>query len=168
MGRKLLYWDKLTTLLAEVEAILNTRPLTYVYEEFSSGFVLTPANFLIGDCNNIIPFSSDDIEDEMEHLPKVHSAKELLLYWRRNQKQLQLLWKYWTQDYLLNLRETLPLTHKGPKAQVKRQPKIGEIVIIKDSNLPRRAWKLGRINHIYLARKTKSVLLKFSYLTKIF
>ena len=145
MGRKLLYWDKLTTLLAEVEAILNTRPLTYVYEEFSSGFVLTPANFLIGDCNNTIPFSSDDIEDEMEYLPKVDSAKELLLYWKRNQKQLQLFWKYWTQDYLLNLRETLPLTHKGPKAQVKRQPKIGEIVIIKDDNLPRRAWKLGRI-----------------------
>ena len=47
MGRKLLYWDKLTTLLAEVEAILNTRPLTYVCEEFGSGFVLTPANFLI-------------------------------------------------------------------------------------------------------------------------
>ena len=73
------------------------------------------------------------------------SAKELLLYWKKNQKQLQLFWKYWTQDYLLNLRETLPLTHKGPKAQVKRQPKIGEIVIIKDDNLPRRAWKLGRI-----------------------
>ena len=74
MGRKLLYWDKLTTLLAEVEAILNTRPLTYVYEEFSSGFVLTLANFLIGDCNNTIPFSSDDIEDEMEYLPKVDSV----------------------------------------------------------------------------------------------
>ena len=145
MGRKLLYWDKLTTLLAEVEAILNTRPLTYVCGEFGSGFVLTPANFLIGDCNNVIPFSTDDIEDEMEYLPKVDSSKELLLYWRKNQRQLQLFWKYWTQDYLLNLRETLPLAHKGPRSQVKRQPKIGEIVIIKDDNLPRRAWKLGRI-----------------------
>ena len=27
-GRKLLYWDKLLTLLTEVEAIVNTRPLT--------------------------------------------------------------------------------------------------------------------------------------------
>ena len=30
MGRKLLYWDKLITLLAEVEAILNTHPLICV------------------------------------------------------------------------------------------------------------------------------------------
>ena len=138
MGRRLLYWDKLTTLLTEVEAIINTRPLTYIHEEFSSSFILTPAHFLIGGYNNAIPLSTDDIEDT-EYLPKVDSSQELLIYWKRNQKQLQLFWRYWTQDYLLNLRETLPLTHKGPKSQVKRQPKIGEIVIIKDDNLPRRA-----------------------------
>ena len=48
MGNKILYWDKLMTLLSEVEAIINTRPLTYVYEELKSGFVLTPAHFLTG------------------------------------------------------------------------------------------------------------------------
>ena len=93
---------------------------------------------MIGGYNNAIPFSTDDVDDQ-----------ELLIYWKRNQKQ-QLFWRYWTQDYLLNLRETLPLTHKGPRSQVKRQPKIGEIVIIKDDNLPRRTWKLGRIkSHIF-------------------
>ena len=45
MGRKILYWDKLMTLLIKVEAIISTHPLTYVYEEFKSGFVLTPAHF---------------------------------------------------------------------------------------------------------------------------
>ena len=35
IGRRLLYWDKLTTLLTEVEAIINTCPLTYIYEEFN-------------------------------------------------------------------------------------------------------------------------------------
>ena len=49
MGRKVLYWDKLMTLTVEVEAIINTRPLTYVYEDFKSGFVLTPAHFLTGN-----------------------------------------------------------------------------------------------------------------------
>ena len=44
--------------------------MTYVYEEFSSGFGLTPANFLKGNCNNTIPFTTDVIEDEMEYLPK--------------------------------------------------------------------------------------------------
>jgi len=73
-SRKLLYWDELTTLLAEVEAILKTHALTYVHEKFSSGSVLTPANFVIGDCNYVILFSRGDIEDEMEHLLKVDSG----------------------------------------------------------------------------------------------
>ena len=56
MGRKILYWDKLMTLLMEVEAIINTSPLTYVYKEFKSGFVLTPAHFLTGNHEIAIPF----------------------------------------------------------------------------------------------------------------
>ena len=45
IGRKLLSWDKLITMITEVEAIINTRPLTYVYGDLLSGFTLTPAHF---------------------------------------------------------------------------------------------------------------------------
>ena len=34
IGRKLFDWDELATLLTEIEAIINTRPLTYVFEDF--------------------------------------------------------------------------------------------------------------------------------------
>ena len=34
------------------------------------------------------------------------------------------------QNYLLGLRETLQLVHRGLQSQVKRQPKIGEIQMI--------------------------------------
>ena len=66
-------------------------------------------------------------------------------YWRKNQKQLQLFWNEWTKGYLLNLRESLPLVHKGPQSQVRRQPEVGEIVILRDDGLPRRAWKLAKV-----------------------
>ena len=55
IGRKLLYWNKLLILLAEVKAIINTRPLTYVCDEFESGFVLTPTHFLTAN-RDVIPF----------------------------------------------------------------------------------------------------------------
>ena len=102
MGRKVLYWDKLMTLTVEVEAIINTCPLTYVYEDFKSGFVLTPAHFLTGNHKVAVPFSEDVCEDS-DYYPKIDSVKELTEYWRRNQKQLNLFWEFWKQEYLLSL-----------------------------------------------------------------
>ena len=46
IGLKRLTLDQFVVMLAEVEAVTNTRPLTYVYEEIESGFSLTPAHFL--------------------------------------------------------------------------------------------------------------------------
>ena len=56
-------WDKFITTITEVEAIINTRPLTYVYGDFLSGFTLTPAHFLTANLDTVIPFNIDDRED---------------------------------------------------------------------------------------------------------
>ena len=148
MGHKILYWDKLMTLLSEVEAIINTRPLTYVYEELKSGFVLTPAHFLTGNHKIAIPFYDDDCEDS-DYYPKMNSVKELTEYWRRNQKQLKLFWEFWKQEYLLSLRETSPLRHRGTCSQLTRLPKLGEVVIVKDDYLPHGA---PRLKNLFLAK----------------
>ena len=47
--------------------------------------------------------------------------------------------------HLSSLEESLPLVHKGPRSKVCRQPKLGEIVILRDNGLPRRAWKLAKV-----------------------
>ena len=52
IGHKLLSWDKLITMITEVEAIINTRPLTYVYGDFLSVFTLTPAHFLTANLDS--------------------------------------------------------------------------------------------------------------------
>ena len=46
IGRACLSLDQLYTIITEVEAVVNERPLVYVGEEFTSGVVLTPADFL--------------------------------------------------------------------------------------------------------------------------
>ena len=66
VGRKHFSLEQLITLLAEIEVVLNSRPLTYVYKDFDSGFVLTPAHFLVANQklglssgNNDVDYSKD-------------------------------------------------------------------------------------------------------------
>ena len=79
-------------------------------------------------------------------------VKELTEYWRRNQKQLNLFWEFWKQEYLLSLRETSPLRHKGVHSQLNRWPKLGEVVVVKDDHLPRGAWKLALIKEFIFGK----------------
>jgi len=77
MGRRLLYWDKLLTKLTEVEAMINTCPLIYVYSDFLSGFTLTPAHFLTGELETVIPVCSGDVDDPIYQAQR--DSAELIL-----------------------------------------------------------------------------------------
>ena len=94
--------------MTEVEAIINTRPLTYVYGDFLSGFTLTPAHFLTANLDTVIPFNIHDCEG-VDYQQKRDSAQELTEYWRKSQKQLNQFWDMWRQEYLMALRENLSL-----------------------------------------------------------
>ena len=48
VGHKLLTKDELVTTLCEVEACINSRPLTFVSDVTSDEYPLTPSHFLIG------------------------------------------------------------------------------------------------------------------------
>ena len=60
IGRKRLTLDQLVTILTEVEAIINTHPLRYVYDEFDSGFTLTPAHFLTSHFEPLMIMSMEE------------------------------------------------------------------------------------------------------------
>ena len=79
-------------------------------------------------------------------------VKELTEYWQRNQKQLNLFSEFWKQEYLFSLRETSPLRHKGIRSQLYRQPKLGEVVIVKDDYLSSRVWKLTQIKQFIFSK----------------
>ena len=67
IGLKCLERTRLETALIEVEACINSRPLTFVGDEFSSGHPLFPSHFLVGRGNhlqkvNISPFVDSSLE----------------------------------------------------------------------------------------------------------
>ena len=65
-------------LLIEVEAIVNTRPMTYIFEDFNSRFVLTPSHFLLGKYNNANPFNTEDNVGDDGYVPNLDSTQSLL------------------------------------------------------------------------------------------
>ncbi len=46
LGKSLLTFEELSTILSEVELVLNSRPLTYVYSDSNEPEPLSPAHFL--------------------------------------------------------------------------------------------------------------------------
>ena len=103
IGLKRLTLDQFIVTLSEVEAVVNTRPLTYVYEEFESGFSLTPAHFLN---SNLRYFPLMDAE--INYCPSEDSMTTLLNKWMKCQKQLNMFWDMWKNKYLASLREASP------------------------------------------------------------
>ena len=74
--------------------------------------------------------------------------------WRKGQIYLNLFWRVWKDEYLLSLREKLPIYHKG-STEIQRLPEEGDVVLVKDDNLPRSSWKLGRILHLISGKDGK-------------
>ena len=140
--------EQLSTLLAEIKAVLKSRPLTYVYGDFESGFVLTPSHFLVINRKLGLPAVEDEYFKDVDYLFDRSSTTRLLESWKKGQKHLDLFWKVWREEYLLSLRENLPIVYKGLRSKHMKVPKKRDIVLVKDDNMVRSSWKLGKIQHL--------------------
>ncbi|XP_070141584.1 uncharacterized protein [Drosophila kikkawai] len=125
-------FEELSTLLAKIEACLNSRPLAPMSEDPTDLLALTPGHFLVGGPLLVtvepeIKGASTLIINRWQHLKALH-------------QQFRLRWK---EEYLKE-------PHKRTKWQVPtRNLDVGELVIIKDDNLPSNEWRLGRIDSVF-------------------
>ncbi|GFY02707.1 integrase catalytic domain-containing protein [Trichonephila clavipes] len=119
----------LHTLLTQVEAILNSRPLVSLDcdNDPDSLNILTPSHFLIGE---VITSSPEHTNDD---------KLSLRSRWDIVQKMKLGFWRKWKIDYLSNLQNRTKW--KSPNNNFK----VGEIVIIKEDNIPPATWPLGKV-----------------------
>jgi hypothetical protein len=121
----------LRTALAEVEVVVNSRPLTYNSSDTADFSALTPNHFLHGGTSKINPVGHFDLKE-------IDSRKR----WRQSQVIADHLWRRWQREYL----PTLTLRSKWAKDQPNL--KINDLVMMVDDNLPRGLWLLGRVQQI--------------------
>ena len=127
--------ESLSTLMCQVEAIINSRPITVVSDDVKDPEPLTPNHLLLLRSGPELPpgiFAKDD------------------LYSRRRWKHVQYLadifWRRWLKEYL-------PLLHQRQKWILpKRNLATGDTVLMVDENTPRSLWPLGRVMETYPGR----------------
>ncbi|XP_063919433.1 uncharacterized protein LOC135134638 [Zophobas morio] len=129
----LLNYDQFYTLLVEIEACLNSRPLTPLSNDPNDLSPLTPGHFLIGSPLIALP---------QENLVDVPSNR--LNHWQRIQQIKQHFWRRWSLEYLNELQQRTKW-----KAASKEELQPGALVVLKEDNLPPLAWKMCRIQELH-------------------
>lgn len=130
LGTKCLEVDQLITNLTEIEAVLNSRPLTHVYQEPGEPGPLCPSYFLTGKRLTSLPGLS---RHEISHLDDSNFRR----LWSDRQKVLDNFWRRWTKEYLTELRVVNNSKCGG------KQVEEGDVVLLRESMQPRQLWKMG-------------------------
>lgn len=126
----LLSYEQLHTYVVEIEAILNSRPLTALSSDPNDLNPLSPGHFFIGSQMTSMP------QEDLRDLPI-----NRLSCWQTIQQMRHLFWDRWHREYLNELISR----SKWQAATNQENIDIGTLVVIKDDNLPPMRWSLGRI-----------------------
>lgn len=122
--------SSLRTLFYEAMAIINSRPLTVDgINDPKALEPLTPNHLIMMKSKVALPPPGRFVREDM------YATKR----WRRVQYLIEQFWSRWKKEYLLNI-STRQKWHLP-----RRNLKVNDIVIIKDDNLPRNLWQLGRV-----------------------
>lgn len=138
LQKHLLNDSQLTTIIKEIEAVVNTRPLTSIDAEVEN--VLRPSDFLtLGKCLDIETSKSNPI------IQGTVTKTDLIKSWKKALVILQEFKDMFFNRYLQSLRERYNHSHKEPRVTSKLQPEIGQIVQIQGDSKNRETWKVGKI-----------------------
>ncbi|XP_073827967.1 uncharacterized protein isoform X1 [Musca autumnalis] len=137
--------ETLNSLLIEAENLVNSRPLTHLPIESEDSEPLTPNHFLVGGPNFI-------------QTPTVNENICLRKQWHILQQMKQTFWKRWIQEYLPDLVRRTKWFHPVPPI------KVGDVVVVCDSNVARGEWKRGVVVEVCTAAdgQVRSAVVKTS------
>jgi hypothetical protein len=130
IGEHVLTLSEFMTLTTQVEAILNSRPLTPLSNDPSDISALTPGHFLIG--STLVTVPEEDSHD---------TPNNRLKHWQLIQALHQRIWRRWHLEYL----HTLQQRGKWNQATVNLQ--VGDLVLIHQPTPPL-LWPLARITAV--------------------
>lgn len=154
LGKAALTYTEMETMLIETEGVINSRPITYVFNEIGEPIPLTPSHLLIGKRVTSLPpqkVQTQNVPTTREEINKKQKYRLALA---------EKLWKRWKTEYLLELRSA----HHVLLDKNKRETKKGDVVLIHEDNVKKHMWKLGLVKEVIIGRdgKIRSCIVKTS------
>ena len=137
---------RLMTILTEVEALVNSRPLTRVSDDINDLEALTPNHFIMGKASSVTCVTYDG---------NITPRRR----WKQVQATADQFWGRWRLEYL-------PTLTKRNKwwSTTKKNVQVGNLVLILEESLVRGKWSLGRITQTWPGRD--SIIRKVEVLKK--
>uniref|UniRef100_A0A8D9ACD9 Integrase catalytic domain-containing protein n=1 Tax=Cacopsylla melanoneura TaxID=428564 RepID=A0A8D9ACD9_9HEMI len=135
---------QLTTLISEIEHIINSRPLGYFGEE---DFIITPNHFLGIKRDSFLPDLSSCSEPRNQG-----AVSTLVREWKKGNQYLEVFWLKWSSQYIQSLRERNDTKWKSGKV-AHRVPKVNDVVLVRQPKKKNREmWPHGVIVKLHFGR----------------
>ena len=132
IGQQRLDYEEFSTISAQVEACLNSRPLGDHTSHSPDGVTpLTPGHFLIGKPLQAYPETV------------ITAEPSLLKRWELCQVLTQHFWRRWSSEYLQSLQKSGKWHKSHPNLQV------GDLVLMTDASIFKTQWTLGKVTATY-------------------
>ena len=134
IGLRKLTFEELNTILIDIEAVVNSRPLVYV-EENDLDQILTPSHLFCGrrtmdrETKLSPEIKMDLLRDDVIKRTK-HISASIDHFWRR-----------WSKEYLVELRENHRLKQTSDTPGVRP----GDVVMMYENGVKRNRWPMGVI-----------------------
>ncbi|XP_075210165.1 uncharacterized protein LOC142317485 [Lycorma delicatula] len=132
VGNVAFTFEELNTILTQIEACLNSRPLCALSCNPSDPKPLTPGHFLVGGPLTSLP------DHNLTDLPINRFNR-----WQLVQRCVQHVWDRWSADYLSQLQQRSKWKSESPSL------KPGNLVLMKEDNIPALQWKLGIVENVH-------------------
>ncbi len=126
-----LTFEECSTVITQIEACLNSRPLVALSCDDDGIEALTPGHFLIGRSIEALPDPSFSYRNV-----------SLLRRWHLCQNLVRQFWQRWSQEYLANVRKYAKW-HKPTK-----NLSVGDVVL-HESGMVQTKWPLGKVMKIF-------------------
>ena len=131
----------LQTVVTEVEAIINDRPLTYVSSSRDDPEPLTPSHLLYGKRLTSLP--AYDTSDADDIVGRIRTRDDATRRVNQHRRVIDQYWTCWRRDYLTSLRE-----RQQTRGAAEQTIRVGDVVILHDDFSPRLRWNMGVVQEL--------------------